>query len=137
MNLHKRTAITLASYGAFLILVGLMGYLSNPEKAKTALMSGGTFGLLQMGLGWLSHRGWRPAGTIALGVAVFLGLIFTWRATVSWMAVAGGQQEKLVAAVLISSMLVATLGVVGWLWRSRSPIGRGHSNPSRASGSEG
>jgi uncharacterized membrane protein (UPF0136 family) len=123
MNLNKRTALTLVVYGAFLILVGLIGFLSNPEKAKTALMSGGTFGLLHIGLGWLSSRGWRPAGGIALGVAVFLAIVFSWRATVSWMAVAGGQPEKLVAAVLISSMLVATLGVVGWLWRTRRRAG--------------
>lgn len=120
MNLNKRTAVTLIAYGAFLILVGLIGYLSNPEKAKTALMSGGTFGLIQIALGVLSHRGWRPAGKIALGVAVFLGLVFTWRASVSWMAVAGGAQEKLLAATLISSMLLATIGVIGWLWRSRA-----------------
>ena len=31
-------------YGLFLISMGLAGYASNPDKAKTALMSGGTFG---------------------------------------------------------------------------------------------
>ena len=123
MNLNKQTAVTLIAYGAFLILVGLIGYLSNPEKAKTALMSGGTFGLIQISLGVLSHRGWRPSRKIALGVAVFLGLVFTWRASVSWMAVAGGAQEKLLAATLISSMLLATIGVISWLWRSRARAG--------------
>lgn len=117
MRTNKQTALTLAGYGAFLIVVGLLGFLSNPEKAKTALMSGGTFGLLNIALGFLSHRGWRPAGKIAFGVAVFLGLIFTWRATVSWMAVAGGASEKLTAAILISAMLMATITLIGWLFR--------------------
>ncbi|MHC4831494.1 MAG: hypothetical protein ACYTFT_14255, partial [Planctomycetota bacterium] len=62
----KRIATALCVYGAFLILAGLAGYLSNPEKAKTALMSGGTFGLLNLGLGWLALRGWRPSGRVAL-----------------------------------------------------------------------
>ena len=34
--------------GLFLIAMGAAGYLSNPEKAATALMSGGTFGALSM-----------------------------------------------------------------------------------------
>ena len=36
------------AYGLFLIAMGAAGYLSNPEKAATALKSGGTFGALSM-----------------------------------------------------------------------------------------
>jgi hypothetical protein len=114
------------AYGAFLILIGLLGYLSNPEKAKTALMSGGTFGLLQIGLGLLAMRGWRPATGVAVGVAALLGLVFSWRATVSWMAVAGGNADKLVAAVLITSMLSATVVVAGLLWIGRKKSAAGN-----------
>ena len=42
--MNTKTAGYLILYGSFLIVMGLTGYLSNPEKAKTALMSGGTFG---------------------------------------------------------------------------------------------
>ena len=119
----KNIAIALCAYGAFLILAGVTGYLSNPEKAKTALLSGGTFGMLNFGLGWLALRGWRPASAAALANAGFLGLVFTWRATVSWMAFAGGQSEKLVAALIITSMLVATLGLIVFLLRTRSRAG--------------
>ena len=125
----KSTAIALAAYGGFLILIGLAGYLSNPEKAKTALISGGTFGLLNIGLGWLALRGWSRAAPIALGVAVFLGLVFTWRSIMSWTAVAGGQSEKLVAAALISSMLVATIGVAVWLVTARRRSDTAKSKP--------
>ena len=86
----KPIAKALCAYGAFLILAGLAGYLSNPEKAKTALLSGGTFGSLDLGLGWLALRGWRPVQRVALGLASFLGAVFVWRATVSWMAVTPG-----------------------------------------------
>lgn len=46
--MNTTTAGYLILYGAFLIVIGLLGYLSNPEKAKTALMSGGTFGALSI-----------------------------------------------------------------------------------------
>ena len=119
----KRIATALCAYGAFLILAGLAGYLSNPEKAKTALMSGGTFGLLNLGLGWLALRGWRPSGRVALAVAGFLGAVFVWRATVSWMAVAGGQPEKQVAAVIITAMLVGTLCLILFLAKAGRRVG--------------
>ena len=122
----KHTSLALAGYGAFLILIGLLGYLSNPEKAKTALISGGTFGLLNIGLGVLAGRGWRPAVPIALTVAGLLAIVFSWRSTVTWMAYAGGNADKLVAALLISSMLVASVVMVGYLVRTlRSGTGQG------------
>ena len=46
--MNTKTAGRLIFYGAFLIVMGLAGYLSNPEKAKTALMSGGAFGALSI-----------------------------------------------------------------------------------------
>ena len=105
----------MAAYGAFLMLSGLTGYLSNPEKAKTALLSGGTFGLLYLALGWLELRGWRASSRVALRTAVLLVAVFVWRSTVSWMAVAAGQPEKRTAALIISAMLAATLGLILFL----------------------
>jgi Na+/proline symporter len=113
----RNTAIALIGYGAFLILVGLAGYLSNPEKAKTALLSGGTFGLLNIGLGLLASRNWRRAPAVALAVAGFLTAVFTWRTIATWSAYAGGKPEKLVAGVLITSMLIATIGIAAYLVR--------------------
>ena len=115
----KSIATTLFAYGTFLILVGLIGYLSNPEKAKTALISGGTFGALNFLLGWLALREWRPTVVVSMGIAGFLGVVFTWRATVSWMTFAQGQSEKLTAAILITAMLSATIGLLVYLLRNR------------------
>ncbi|MEM8884352.1 MAG: hypothetical protein AAGD14_09800 [Planctomycetota bacterium] len=115
----KKIGMALAGYGVFLIVVGLIGYLSNPEKAKTALMSGGTFGLLNIGLGLLAMRGWKASATIALVVACLLGAVFAWRSTVTWRAYAGGAEEKFLAGVLISSMLVASVFIVIYLLRSK------------------
>lgn len=109
----------LVGYGAFLILIGLLGYLSNPEKAKTALLSGGTFGLLNIALGVATMRGARSAATVALGLSAMLSAVFTWRSIVTWQAYADGNDDKLVAGVLITSMLLASLGVGVYLLRTR------------------
>lgn len=105
----QRLGAWLLGYGAFLVAVGVVGYLSNPEKAATALASGGTFGGLSLAWGLLlrSGRGW--ARSAALATTGLLTLVFTWRATVSWLAVLGGQPEKLVAAALITAMLLASV----------------------------
>ena len=106
----------LLGYGAFLIAIGVVGYLSNPQKAATALISGGTFGALSIAWGLLlrAGRGWALKGAIA--TTGFLSLVFAWRSIASWMAVINGMPEKLVAASLITAMLVAsvvTLFVLG------------------------
>lgn len=106
-------------YGLFLIAAGVTGYLSNPEKAKTALMSGGTFGAVSLGLGFLHGRGVIWARKAGLGVLCFLGLVFTWRASAGWMAVAEGKGEKLFAAVLISLMLAATAAMLTAFFRKK------------------
>jgi uncharacterized membrane protein (UPF0136 family) len=116
-----KTGKWLIAYGVFLILIGLTGYLSNPEKAKTALMSGGLFGSLAILFGWLRMRGALWAGKVALALTGFLTLIFTWRATVGWMAVAQGNSEKLFAAVLITLMLAASVATIIQLLRRETP----------------
>ncbi len=95
--------------GCYLLLAGIAGFASNPAGAKTALVSGGTFGTLCIICGTLLARGITVARWAGLGVMALLTIAFVWRATVGWIAVANGQGEKLFPAVLISSMLVATL----------------------------
>ncbi len=84
-SMNTQTAGYLILYGGFLIVMGLAGYLSNPEKAKTALMSGGTFGALSILWGFLGARGARwslPAAIVTTGL---LAVVFAWRATVGWL----------------------------------------------------
>ncbi len=103
-----KTAGYLMLYGGFLMVMGLAGYLSNPEKAKTALMSGGTFGALAILWGVLGARGVRWSLPAAITTTGLLALVFAWRASVGWRAVFDGQSEKLFAAVLITAMLAAS-----------------------------
>jgi uncharacterized membrane protein (UPF0136 family) len=105
----------LFAYGLFLMAMGVAGYLSNPEKAATALKSGGIFGGLSLLWGWLMARGigwsrWAAAATTGL-----LTVVFAWRASVSWMAFAGGASGKLIAAILITLMGLASLAMLALL----------------------
>jgi uncharacterized membrane protein (UPF0136 family) len=117
----KNLGTWMIAYGGFLIAIGAIGYLSNPEKAATALLSGGTFGALSMVWGALLRRGNDWARWAALATTGFLTVVFAWRATVSWLAFQGGQSEKLVAAVLITAMGVASLAT---LYVLRTSAGR-------------
>jgi len=102
----------MTKYGAFLIVMGVVGYLSNPEKAATALLSGGTFGSLSIAWGAFLRRGREWARWGALATVGLLTCVFTWRATVGWLAVSAGQSEKLVAAVLITAMGLASIAML-------------------------
>ena len=111
----------LIAYGIFLALIGVIGFLSNPEKAKTALISGGTFGALSVAWGVLHLRGVRWARIAALATTALLGVVFVWRATAGWQAVAAGQAEKKTAAILISLMLAGTVAMLAaLLFRKRA-----------------
>lgn len=105
--------------GAYLMCAGLAGYLSNPAGAKTALFSGGGFGGLCVVWGLLLAAGQSWARWAGLGTMGLLTLAFIWRSSAGWMAVAGGNSDKIFAASLITSMLAATVIAATFLWRSR------------------
>ena len=106
-------------YGIFLIAAGLAGFLSNPEKAKTALMSGGLFGTLAFVLGVMMKRGAAWSVVVAKVLVSLLSCVFVWRAWASWSAYAGGQSAKLTAAIIITTMCLASLAMLGALLRAR------------------
>ena len=106
----------LISFGVFLFLCGLAGYLSNPANAKTALQSGSLFGGLSVVWGILLAKGHDFAKWIALAMTLMLCGVFGWRSVVTWQAVADGD-SKTFAASLITLMLLGSLATVGKLLR--------------------
>ncbi len=125
--MNTKTAGYLILYGAFLIVMGLLGFLSNPEKAKTALLSGGTFGALSIFWGVLGARGIRWSLPGAMVTTGLLTLVFAWRASVGWLAVFEGKAEKLFAAVLITVMLTGSVLMLLNLVSARKPAAAGKS----------
>jgi uncharacterized membrane protein (UPF0136 family) len=101
----------LISFGVFLFLCGLAGYLSNPVAAKTALISGSVFGGLSVLWGVLLGKGMGFAKWAALATSIMLCGAFTWRSIVSWQKVTEGE-PKVFAASLITLMLVGSLATV-------------------------
>jgi len=116
-NLIQKTR-ALYYFGAYLILAGMAGYLSNPEKAKTALYSGSLFGVLMLTSGFLLSKNKAWALKVALGLCALLSLTFSWRAIVGWIAVYNGNTDKLFAAALITSMLLGALLTLNVLRKS-------------------
>ena len=109
-------------YGIFLIASGLAGYASNPEAAKTALMSGGAFGTLSSFFGFWILKGGRLLALLAAGLTtLMLCAAFTWRSFVSWQAYSEGE-PKLFAAVLITGMLFASVSSLFQLLRSSKAL---------------
>ncbi len=101
----------LIGYGVFLFLCGLIGYLSNPAAAKTALISGSAFGGLAVVWGLLLGKGFGFAKWAALVTTLLLCGVFTWRSIASWQKVMDGE-PKVFAASLISLMLLGSLATV-------------------------
>ena len=109
-------------FGFFLILCGAAGFASNPAAAKTALMSGGTFGLLSASWGiWMLKGGRLPVFILSLCTTLMLCAAFGWRSVVSWQAVSDGE-PKIFAASLITAMLLASILSLWQLLRSRTAL---------------
>ncbi len=120
-TMNTKTAGYLVLYGGFLMVMGLLGFLSNPEKAKTALISGGSFGALSILWGVLGARGVRWSFPAAITTTGLLTLVFAWRASMGWLAVMDGKSEKLFAAVLITVMFAASALMLPRLLKGRMP----------------
>ena len=101
----------LIGYGIFLFLCGLVGYLSNPTAAITALISGSVFGGLSVAWGILLGRGLKAAKWAALVTCFLLCGVFSWRSFMSWQAVANGSPKQ-IAASLITLMLLGSAATV-------------------------
>ena len=121
-NKRRKIGRWYVGFGTFLIVCGLAGFLSNPATAKTALMSGGTFGTLSALWGlWLLKGGRLAAFLAALLTTLLLCGAFSWRSVVGWQAVADGE-PKTFAAALITSMLIASILSLVQLLRARRTL---------------
>ena len=122
-TMNTMTAGYLVIFGIFTILLGLIGYVTHPEKAITALIFGGGFGALWMLWGILSAKGVRWSWLAALATTALLALACVWRASVSWLAVANGQSEKAFASVIITLMLAVSASMLFLLLKDRKAGG--------------
>lgn len=110
------TASLLFFYGLFLILCGITAVLFIGWSAKTALISGGTSGLVAIVTGHFLSQGYSIATSAGLVVSFGLFCVFSWRSTKTLFAVFDlikSQDERLpkkgIAFLIISLMAVVSI----------------------------
>ena len=121
MNLQ--TAGRLVIFGIFTALLGVIGYLTHPDKAATSLILGGGAGALLVLCGILGARELRWSKPAAVFTALLLSATGVWRASWGWLAVVNGQSEKVFASVIITLMLTVALFMLVFLLKDRKAGG--------------
>ena len=74
-------ATLLYCYGTFLITCGIVAVTFIGMKAKTALASGGTSGVLAIFIGWLISNGTSGGQWAGIILSLLLLIVFSWRST--------------------------------------------------------
>jgi hypothetical protein len=108
----------LTIYGIFLILCGIASVIFIGMKAKTALISGGTSGLIALTIAYFiaQQSGIAQIGGIVVSIGLFI--IFSWRSTKTLFAIfelipanSPDLKGKGVAFLIISLMAVISIFV--------------------------
>lgn len=100
-------------YAALMFVLGLTGFLSNPDKAISALIVGTITALVFAVLGYFLKKGKKSALNVLIVIGGLLAMMLAWRSSGAWMAYFSGSSDKLVAALLTSGMLLITLVITG------------------------
>lgn len=108
--------IILAFYGLFLISCGIGSVIFIGMKAKTALISGGTSGIISIIVGYFYSLHNIPLVTIAILIPLALFVVFSWRSTKTLLKlielIAEKSPEvntKAIAFLIISLMAVVSI----------------------------
>jgi hypothetical protein len=112
-------SILLYFYGSFLILCGIVAVTFIGLKAKTALASGGSAGVITIAIGWLQRNQATGATWAGIILAFVLVIVFSWRSTKTlqkiFELVPTGHVDlkgKGIAFLIISLMAVMSLVVL-------------------------
>lgn len=103
-------------YGTFLILCGIISVIFIGIKAKTALISGGTSGLLNISSGLLVYNSFTWGAYCSIFLTTALIIVFSWRSTKTLFRLMEMIQEhhkdwkgKAIAFLIISLMAVTSV----------------------------
>ena len=106
-------------YGTFLVLCGIVSVSLIGMKAKTALASGGTAGVIAITIGHFISQGSVPAQIAGVVVCFALFIVFCWRSAMTLFKVLELIPErhpdlrgKAIAFLIISLMAVVSLFTV-------------------------
>jgi hypothetical protein len=106
-------------YGIFLITCGIVSVIFIGMKAKTALASGGTSGVIAIAIGYLHSIGTTGAQVGGIVLSLALLIVFSWRSTKTLFKVfelIPSQHEDLkgkgIAFLIIGLMAVVSIVVL-------------------------
>ncbi len=105
-------------YGLFLMMCGITAIIFIGLKAKTALISGGTSGMIALSIAYSASQNFVYAVYLGIGLTLFLFVIFSWRGTKTLLLLLELTAEKhedvkgkAIAFLIIGLMAVVTLFV--------------------------
>lgn len=108
--------IILLFYGLFLLICGILSVLFIGPKAKTALLSGGTSGLLAILVGYFYSYHNTPLAIAAISIPFALFLVFAWRSAKTFFKLIEliplkepETNKKAIAFLIISLMAVVSI----------------------------
>jgi hypothetical protein len=130
--MNVMTAGYLVIFGVLMIFLGLVERLTHPEGAITAMVFGGTFGVLSILWGILGSKGVRWSRWAALVTTTLLTLVCGWRASARWQAVVEGEAVNAFGAFLITVAFAVSAALLFLLlkdWKHGGVQGAGGANP--------
>jgi hypothetical protein len=114
--MRMQISVLLYFYGLFLIACGIISVIFIGLKARTALASGGSSGVVAILLGWLHADQTSGAAWAGIFLAAVLLVVFSWRATKTlhkvFELIPTGHSDlngKGIAFLIISLMAVTSL----------------------------
>lgn len=102
----RSLGLTLALYGATLVVCGLVGNALIEQGSPSALFNGGVFGIVMVVLGVLLRQGRQWTLPAALSATAVFTLTFAWRGATHWLDVLNGQPGHLAVSILLTVLLV-------------------------------
>jgi hypothetical protein len=117
--MNVMTAGYLVIFGILMIFLGLVERLANPEGSVTAMVVGGTFGVLSILWGILGSKRVRWSGWAALVSTTLLTLVCVWQAGTSWQAVVKGEVENAFGSFLITVAFAVSAALLMLLLKDR------------------
>jgi hypothetical protein len=116
---HQLLTALLYFYGAFLITCGIVSVTFIGAKAKTALISGGTSGIISLLIGYLISIDVSGAKLAGIFLSLALLIVFSWRSTKTLFKIfelipsaSDELKGKGIAFLIISLMAVVSIVVL-------------------------
>ncbi len=119
--MQKNWIYSLRIYSMILVLLGMIGYSWNPEKAVTSLILASGVGLVLYFISFLPKslmRSCKAAITICVCLLMY-GAAVGIRAIFAWIAWTHGMGDKLFPAILLSTVSLLTFVTLSIIFRSR------------------